>query len=106
MSLPNNSGLIKTANKTQKFTEQDIQDIVSCADLENGHKYFLRKFFAIQHPTRGQIQYQAYGYQEQLVDSLHNYRFNVNMLPRQSGKTTTAVGYLLWYAMFKPDQTI
>ena len=26
--------------------------------------------------------------------------------PRQSGKTTTAAGYLLWYAMFHPDQTI
>ena len=28
------------------------------------------------------------------------------MLPRQSGKTTTAACYLLWYAMFHPDQTI
>ena len=28
------------------------------------------------------------------------------MLPRQSGKTTCAAGYLLWYAMFHPDQTI
>jgi hypothetical protein len=28
------------------------------------------------------------------------------MLGRQMGKTTTAVGYLLWYAMFMPDSTI
>ena len=28
------------------------------------------------------------------------------MLPRQMGKTTCAAGYLLWYAMFHPDQTI
>ena len=28
------------------------------------------------------------------------------MLPRQSGKTTCASAYLLWYAMFHPDQTI
>jgi hypothetical protein len=28
------------------------------------------------------------------------------MLGRQMGKTTTAVGYLLWYAMFVPDSTI
>jgi hypothetical protein len=27
-------------------------------------------------------------------------------LPRQSGKSTTAAGYLLWYAMFVPDSTI
>jgi hypothetical protein len=28
------------------------------------------------------------------------------MLPRQMGKTTCAAGYLLWFAMFHPDQTI
>ncbi len=28
------------------------------------------------------------------------------MLPRQTGKTTSAAGYLLWYAMFRPDSTI
>ena len=28
------------------------------------------------------------------------------MLGRQMGKTTVAPGYLLWYAMFKPDSTI
>jgi hypothetical protein len=106
MSLAKDTTLIKTAHKTVKFSEEDILDLQQCADQEKGHKYFLRKFFSIQHPTRGQIQYEAYGYQDALVDSLHNYRFNVNMLPRQSGKTTTAVGYLLWYAMFKPDQTI
>ena len=106
MALAKDTTLIKTAHKTHKFSEQDIVDLQECNDPENGHKFFLRKFFAIQHPTRGQIQYEAYGYQDRLVDSLHNYRFNVNMLPRQSGKTTTAVGYLLWYAMFKPDQTI
>ena len=28
------------------------------------------------------------------------------MLPRQTGKTTCAAPYLLWYAMFVPDSTI
>jgi hypothetical protein len=28
------------------------------------------------------------------------------LLPRQTGKTTTAAGYLLWFAMFVPDSTI
>jgi len=106
MSLNKDTTLIKTAHKTQKWTEQDILDLEACMDPVNGHKYFLKNFFYIQHPTRGQIKYQAYGYQDALVDSLHNHRFNVNMLPRQSGKTTTAVGYLLWYAMFNKDSTL
>ena len=52
------------------------------------------------------MKYQAYEYQNRLIDSYHDFRFNVNMLPRQTGKTTTASGYLLWYAMFIPDSTI
>lgn len=95
--------LIKSAHKKQKFTEQDAIDIANC--ITDPH-YFLDHFFYIQHPTKGKMKYKAFEYQERLIDSYHNYRFNVNMLARQTGKTTTAAGYLLWYAMFIPDSTI
>lgn len=97
------SNLIKTAHTKQKFTEQDILEIQGC--MADPH-YFLNNFFYIQHPVRGKLQYRAYDYQTRLVDSYHNNRFNINLLPRQSGKTTTAAGYLLWYAMFHSDTTI
>ena len=97
------NSLIKTAHKKQRFTEQDLLDITNC--LGNPH-YFLDNFFFIQHPTKGKMQYKAFEYQRRLIDSYHDFRFNVNMLPRQTGKTTTAAGYLLWYAMFIPDSTI
>lgn len=97
------NSLIKTAHKKQKFTEQDLIDIANC--LSSPH-YFLDNFFYIQHPTKGKMKYGAFEYQKRLIDSYHDYRFNVNMLPRQTGKTTTAAGYLLWYAMFIPDSTI
>ena len=101
--LNNGSGLIKQAHQQQKFTEEEIQIYVTC--LDDPH-FFLDNFFYIQHATKGQMQYQAFEYQKKLIDSYHDYRFNVNMLPRQTGKTTTAAGYLLWYAMFVPDSTI
>jgi hypothetical protein len=50
--------------------------------------------------------FHPFEYQKSLLDAYHNHRFNVNMLPRQMGKTTCAAGYLLWFAMFHPDQTI
>ena len=68
--------------------------------------YFLSKYFMIQHPTRGSISYKAYDYQQELADNYHNYRFSISMLGRQMGKSTTAAGYLLWYTMFNPDQTV
>lgn len=98
--------LIKTANITQKWTEKDIEDLMKCQDPVNGPHYFLNNFFYIQHPTKGKLQYTPFDYQRRLIDSYHQHRFNVNLLPRQTGKTTTAGGYLLWYAMFIPDSTI
>ena len=68
--------------------------------------YFLEKYFTIQHPTRGSISYNAYDYQQDLAENYHNYRFSISMLGRQMGKSTTAAGYLLWYTMFNPDQTV
>ena len=98
--------LVKVAHATLRFTEQDIEDLVKSQDPENGPHYFLNNFFYIQHPVRGKMLYKSFPYQDKLVDSYHKNRFSVNLLPRQSGKTTTAAGYLLWYAMFIPDSTI
>jgi hypothetical protein len=98
--------LTKKAHTKEKFTEQDVQDLLACADPNTGYHYFSKNFFHIQHPVKGKVKFEPYEYQERLLDAYHNYRFNINMLPRQSGKTTCASSYLLWYAMFHPDQTI
>ena len=98
--------LVKKANLTQKWTDKDVEDLMKSQDRDTGPSYFLSHFFHIQHPTKGKIQYDAFEYQVDLLDSYHNHRFSVNMLGRQMGKTTTAVGYLLWYAMFVESSTI
>jgi hypothetical protein len=98
--------LVKTAYVTQKYTEKDIDELLKCSDPNNGPHFFLEHFFYIQHPTKGKLLYEPFDYQRRLIDSYHQHRFNVNLLPRQTGKTTTAAGYLLWYAMFVPDSTI
>ena len=98
--------LVKKPHTTQKWTEQDIEDLMKCQDMTTGPHYFMENFFYIQHPTKGKLKYEAFEYQKRLIDSYHDHRFNVNLLPRQTGKTTTAAGYLLWFAMFIPDSTI
>jgi len=98
--------LVKKAHKPQSYTNSQLVDFAKCADRETGPHYFLERYFNIQHPTRGQMIYQPFDYQVGLVDNYHNYRFSINLLSRQMGKTTTAAGYLLWYAMFVPDSTI
>jgi hypothetical protein len=98
--------LVKQANITQRFTEDDLDALAKCMNPDTGPHYFLENFFYIQHPTKGKVKYEPYEYQKKLIDSYHKHRFNINMLGRQLGKTTTASGYLLWYAMFIPDSTI
>ena len=98
--------LIKAPHKRQSFTENEITEFMDCADPTTGPAYFLDNFFNIQHPTQGKMLYHPFEYQERLVDVYHNYRFSISMMPRQTGKSTSAAGYLLWYAMFVPDSTI
>ena len=98
--------LIKKANRQETFTEDQIVDLQSCMDPDEGYLYFARKFAFIQHPVQGKLLFDPYEYQLRLMHSYHNYRFNINMMPRQTGKTTCAAIYLAWYAMFNPDQTI
>lgn len=98
--------LTKKAHRKDKFSEQQVQDLLSCADPETGYHYFCENFFYIQHPVKGKMLFVPFEYQTRLLDAYHGHRFTVNMLPRQMGKTTCAAGYLLWYAMFHPDQTI
>jgi hypothetical protein len=101
MSNFNTSGtgeLVKPAYKKTAFKNQkEIDDFVKCCDPESGYLYFMDNFFYIQHPTQGSIQYHPYEYQERLINTYHNYRYSIALMPRQSGKSTSAAGYLLWY---------
>jgi len=98
--------LVKKANKKERYTERQIEEISACLDPITGPYFFMSNFFYIQHPVKGKLKFDPFDYQNRLVASYHDHRFNVNMLPRQSGKTTCAAGYLLWYTMFNPDSTV
>lgn len=88
------------------YTSEQIDEFACCADPITGPEYFMDHFFYIQHPVRGRMVYHPYEYQKRLIHTYHNYRFSISMMPRQTGKSTSAAGYLLWYAMFIPDSTI
>lgn len=98
--------IVKKAHQVENYTEHYIREIACCADPVTGPEYFMNNYFYIQHPTKGKILYNAFEYQSRLIDTYHNYRFSISLMPRQTGKSTSAAGYLLWYAMFVPDSTI
>ena len=101
------ASLVKTPYTKTKFANnQQLQDFIKCCDPKTGYLYFMDNYFYIQHPTRGSMLYHPWDYQKRLIETYHNYRYSISLMPRQSGKSTSAAGYLLWYAMFVPDSTI
>jgi hypothetical protein len=98
--------LVKKAHSKEEMSDDQIYEFAQCADPESGPYYFTSNYFNIQHPTKGKMSYKPYPYQVDLIKYYHENRFSINLLGRQMGKTTTAAGYLLWYAMFVPDSTI
>jgi hypothetical protein len=107
MSKPSlESVLVKAPHRKETYTETEFKEFAKCADSVNGPIYFLDHFFHIQHPTRGKLLYHPFEYQRRLIENYHLNRFSISLMPRQTGKSTSAAGYLLWYAMFVPDSTI
>ena len=105
--MSNTPTLVKDPYVKTKFKDdKELDDFIKCCDPNTGYLYFMDNFFMIQHPTKGSMVYHPWEYQERLIETYHKYRFSISLMPRQSGKSTSAAGYLLWYAMFVPDSTI
>ena len=100
------TSLVKQGYAKVAYNEKTIRDFKNCADPTTGSLYYMVNHMRIQHPTRGGIDFEPYDYQLDLIENYNENRFSINMLGRQMGKTTVAAGYLLWYAMFKPDSTL
>ena len=107
MNKTGQASLVKDPYTKTKFkNDKELQDFIKCCDPDTGYLYFMDNFFMIQHPTKGSMVYHPYDYQKRLINTYHNYRYSISLMPRQSGKSTSAAGYLLWYAMFVPDSAI
>ena len=98
--------LIKKAHAQQRYTLEEVKHLEACMDPITGPLYFCRNFLKIQHPVKGSIPFDPYGFQVGLIDAYANNKQCIAMLPRQMGKTTCAVGYLLWYTQFIPDSQV
>ena len=68
--------------------------------------YFCRKYVKVVHLDKGLVPFKLYPYQEKMFEHFNDNRFNIVLACRQSGKSISSVGYLLWYALFHPEKTI
>ena len=98
-----NPNLKKANTQQQQFTEEDVKEFLKC---KNDPVYFTEKHIRIVNVDEGLVHFNMYKFQKKLLKNFHKHRFNICKMPRQTGKSTTVVSYLLHYAIFNDNVNI
>ena len=94
---------LKKANTPIEFTEEQVIEFLKCKE---DPVYFANNYIKIVSLDEGLTQFHPYHFQEKLINRFHENRFNICKMPRQTGKSTTVVSYLLHYAVFNDSVNI
>ena len=94
---------LKKANTPIEFTQEQIAEFIKC---KQDPVYFAKKYVKIVSLDEGLVPFIPYDFQEKLINNFHENRFNICKMPRQTGKSTTCVSYLLHYAVFNDSVNI
>ena len=88
---------LKKVGTEIEFTQDQIQEYLKCKE---DPVYFAMNYIKIISLDEGIVPFKMWDFQQELIRNFHENRFNIAKLPRQTGKSTTCVSYLLHYALF------
>ena len=94
---------LKKAGTELSYTQEQVEEILKCTE---DPVYFIKKYVKIVNVDHGLVPFDMWPFQEEMVRKFHENRFCISKMPRQVGKTTTTVGYMLWCVLFQEDYTI
>ena len=94
---------LKKAGTEIQFTKKQVEEWIKC---KNDPLYFACNYMQIINLDEGLVPFSMYDFQKEILMDFHNNRFNIAKLPRQTGKSTTVVAYLLHYAIFNDSVNI
>jgi hypothetical protein len=94
---------LKKANTQTEFSVEQVQEFIKC---KQDPIYFARNYIKIVSLDEGLVPFKMYDFQEKLISNFHNERFNICKMPRQTGKSTTCVAYLLHYIVFNDSVNV
>jgi len=94
---------LKKVNTPVEFTKENIKEYKKC---EKDPIYFMMNYVQVVSLDEGLVPFKMWDFQKHIVRTIHDNRFTICKLPRQSGKSTTTISYLLHYALFNPNSNI
>ena len=94
---------LKKAGTEIQFTKKQVEEWIKC---KSDPLYFACKYMQIINLDEGLVPFSMYDFQKKILMDFHENRFNIAKLPRQTGKSTTVVAYLLHYLIFNDSVNI
>jgi hypothetical protein len=95
--------LLKKAGVEHAYTQEEVDEYIICA---KDPVYFAMKYIKIVNVDEGLMPFRMWDFQKEMIQTYHENRFSITKCPRQVGKTTTSVAYLLWLTLFSDSQNI
>jgi len=93
---------LKRVGVPVEWTKENIEEYQKC---KNDYLHFA-KYVTIISLDKGIVPFNMYDFQKDMIKTFDENRFVIVKCPRQVGKTTTAITYLLWTVLFKSAQNI
>ena len=105
MASANYLGNPNLKNVAQKinWTEENLTTYMLCKE---DSEHFIRNFVKIIHVDRGLVSFEMYDYQKDMVHTFNDNRFVICKMPRQTGKSTTIIAFLLHYVLFNENVNV
>ena len=98
-----NNSKLKPPGIELQYTKEQLDEYIKCA---NDPVYFCNKYIKVKTLDKGIMPFELYDYQQKFVDSIHKNRFVISKWPRQSGKSTSVIGYICHYITFNQSVSV
>lgn len=95
--------LLKRVGIDHEYTEEQVQEYIKCS---KDPVYFCMNYIKIVNVDEGLMNFNMWDFQKEMMNLFKENRFVITKCPRQVGKTTTTVGYLLWATIFTDSQNV
>ena len=94
---------LKNVAQKINWTEDNLTEYMLCKE---DSEHFIRNFVKIIHVDRGLVSFEMYDYQKDMVHKFNDNRFVICKMPRQTGKSTTIIAFLLHYVLFNENVNV
>jgi hypothetical protein len=94
--------LLKRVGVKVNFTQEQVDEYIKCSQ----DPIYFAKYIKIITLDEGVTNFNMYDFQRDMISTFHENRFVIMKCPRQVGKTTTTVAYLLWTILFQDAQSV